>query len=240
VSDRLTPKAILFDLYGTLLDIKTDEHELRPWEILVSFLRYRGLRITPREMQQEYFRSVDESLNESREDHPDIDVGHVFGTILEKHGVATTPELQRIVAQLFRSLTIKRFRLFPESLPVLEGLAKKRFRLGLVTDSQEPYVVPELQMLGLDRVFEVTVLSAHFGYRKPDARLFEAALEKMQLSREEVVYVGDSTDRDMIGAANAGIAAVWIRRDGRHGAETPPPGVTELPDLTGLLQLFPG
>ena len=232
----MRPKAILFDLYGTLLDIRTEEHELGPWNVLANFLRYRGSRASGVELQQEYFRRVTETLNGSSETHPDIDVVSVFRAMMEAHRVESTPELGEMVAQLFRSLTIRRFNLFPETEDVLRQLAA-RFRLGLVTDSQKPYVYPELKMLDLEKYFSVITCSAHFGYRKPDPRLFEDALRRMELREDEVVYVGDSTDRDVTGAFNAGIAAVWIRRKGHHGATDILPGVTELPDLRGLLAI---
>lgn len=235
--EQLTPKAILFDLYGTLLDISTDEHDPHVWEVLANFLRYSGSRATGRELMDEYFLRVATALDDSPEEHPDIDVLRVFGTLMEMHGVAPTKELKRAVAQLFRSLTVRHFGLFPETLEVLQELVTRGFRLGLISDSQEPYVFPELKMVGLQRFFEVTVCSAHFGYRKPDPRLFERALTKMGLTEEDVVYVGDSTYRDVTGAWNAGIHAVWIRRNRERkpaDAQTP---IAELSDLRGLLRI---
>ena len=235
--EQLTPKAILFDLYGTLLDIGTDEHDAYPWEVVAKFLRYRGSDAGGADLQRDYFDWVTNALkNSPHQPNPDVDVVDAFAEVIEKHGVAPTRELAYFVAQLFRSLTIRHFALFPEALEVLEALSR-RFRLALVSDSQEPYVFSELRMAGLKRFFPVVVCSASAGYRKPDTRIFADALREMKLTESEVVYVGDSTERDVVGASNAGIQAIWIRRHGAHGHTEDLPDFIELPDLRGLLAI---
>lgn len=235
--ERLTPKAILFDFYGTLVDIGTDEHDLYPWDVVAKFLHYRGSRASGAELQRDYFGWVADALKKSpHQPNPDIDVLDAFAEVIAKHGVDATRELAYFVAQLYRSLTIRRFELFPEVLEVLEPLSQ-RFRLALVSDSQEPYIFSELRIAGLARFFPVVVCSAHAGYRKPDKRLFSDALQTMNLTESEVVYVGDSTERDVVGASNAGIQAIWIRRHGAHQHTEDLPDVIELPDLRGLLAI---
>jgi putative hydrolase of the HAD superfamily len=229
-------KAILFDFYLTIVDIKTDEIHIRPWHFLASFLRYRGARTEAADLRQVYFQCQQERLERSQERHPEIDVVQIFNEVLAYCNVDSSHELAWTVAQLFRSLTIERFQLFAESSQVLDALAP-RYRLGLVSDSQAPYILPELRMASLDGLFETVVISSQFGYRKPDPRLFQPALQRMSLSKNEVIYVGDSWDRDMVGARDAGIRGIWIRRT-EDGSKTPDaPRVCVLPDLRGLLAL---
>lgn len=227
-------KGILLDFYLTIVNIKTNETKDRPWQVLASFLRYRGAGIAPAELRALYFRRLRESLDLSKEPHPEVDVVRIFGEVLEFCGVEPSRELAWTVAQLFRSLTMERFQLFPESRQVLNTLALK-YRLGLVSDSQVPYIVPELRMTSLEGLFETVVISSDLGYRKPDPRLFQRALQQMGLSKDEVVYVGNSWDRDMVGAVEAGIRGIWIRRTDDQGKTPDVPGVHVLSDLRGLL-----
>jgi putative hydrolase of the HAD superfamily len=229
-------RAILFDFYLTIVDIKTNERKDRPWRVLASFLRYRGARAGAAELREIYFQYLQESLDRSEERHPEVDVSQIFGKVLARCGVEPSPELARTVAQLFRSLTIERLRLFPESRQVLDALAR-RYRLALVSDSQASYIVPELRMTSLEGLFEVVVISSQHGYRKPDPRLFQRALGQMGLSKDEVVYVGDSWDRDMVGALDAGIRGVWLRRSEDQFGPPETPTVQLIPDLRGLLSL---
>ena len=69
---------------------------------------------------------------------------------------------------------------------------------------------------------------------KPRAEMFEYALRKFGLQRNEVLHIGDSFGSDILGAENAGIEAVWINRKGRtppRGAFRQTNGLTEIIDI---------
>ena len=119
---------------------------------------------------------------------------------------------------------------------MLETLAE-RYRLALVSDSQALYIEPELRTTSLAGLFEVAVISSELGYRKPDPRVFQKALVRLGLAREEVVYVGDSWERDMIGARDAGIRGIWVCRSQEQERAQGTPTVPVISDLRGLLPL---
>ena len=170
-------KAILFDFYLTIVDIKTDERKDHLWQVLASFLQYRGASVKAAELREIYFHLVQESLDRSAERHPEVDAAQLFGRLLERSGAGSSADLAGAVAQLFRLLSIQRFRLYPESREVLETLAE-RYRLALVSDSQALYIEPELRTTSLAELFEVVVISSELGYRKPDPRVFQNALAR--------------------------------------------------------------
>lgn len=208
----INPKVILFDFYGTLAHIRTDEQSIQPWHVVASYLRYQGAKISANELQSMYFNCVKESLDSSPEPYPDVNIIHIFTDILVRLKIESSEDVVRTILQLFRSLTINEFWLFSETIEVLNALRKK-IRLGLVSDSQEVYIVSELQLVSLDSLFESVVISSQFGYRKPDPRLFQKALKEMGVSTtDDVLYVGDNWERDIVGASNAGIQSVWIQR----------------------------
>lgn len=57
--------------------------------------------------------------------------------------------------------------------------------------------------------FEFIIATSEYMYRKPNRRIFELALEKARLKADEVWYVGDQYECDIVGARNAGIYPVW-------------------------------
>jgi putative hydrolase of the HAD superfamily len=236
VFDGLRPKAILFDFYGTLVDIETDERSVESWRVLSSFLRYRGGRAEAEELRDAYMRVVQARLDGSREAHPDVDVVDVFGETIAAAGVDRPRELAGIVAQLFRSLTVRHLSIYERGLEALRTLSAT-FKLGLVSDSQEAYILPELRAVGLEGMFATVIISSRYGYRKPDPRVFHHALTELGVSGSEAIYVGNSWDRDVVGAAAAGIPAVWLprRSDEPRGADVP--GVVVIRDVVELLQL---
>jgi putative hydrolase of the HAD superfamily len=210
--DARSIKGIFFDFYLTLLDIRTNEEKEHPWRVLVDFLRYQGATVAPAALRERYQQEIRRQLTQSSERHAEVDVESAFGKTLSDFGLETSPERMQTIAQLFRSQTIERIGLFAETREVIETLAQ-RFRLAIVSDSQPAYILPELRMSGLEPFFEVVVISAQLGFRKPDRRMFRAALERMGLAPDEVIHVGDTWERDVQGALDTGIEAVWLCRD---------------------------
>ena len=71
-----------------------------------------------------------------------------------------------------------------------------------------------LQEFGLDGIFSQIIESAVVGVRKPDPRIFTLGVEALGLKPEEVVVVGDSIDKDILTAREAGCHTVWFKGEG--------------------------
>jgi putative hydrolase of the HAD superfamily len=67
-----------------------------------------------------------------------------------------------------------------------------------------------LERFELATMVSAVVVSADIGWRKPRPEIFRAALERTGLAPEDVVFVGDSWEEDVLGAAALGMATVWI------------------------------
>lgn len=59
--------------------------------------------------------------------------------------------------------------------------------------------------------FEFIIATSEYMYRKPNRRIFDLALGKAGLNADEVWYVGDQYECDVVGAKNAGIFPVWYQ-----------------------------
>ena len=121
-------------------------------------------------------------------------------------------------------------RLFDDAMPTLGALKDRGYRLGLVSNT--PWGTPEYLWMGqLDRFalapyFEARCFSSVVGFRKPDARIFEAALKRLGVPAARALFVGDMPEADIAGARRAGLRAVLIARPGG-----PPPSTAPAPDL---------
>ena len=71
-----------------------------------------------------------------------------------------------------------------------------------------------LREFRLDGIFQTIVESAVVGVRKPDPRIFTLGVEALGLRPDEVVVVGDSMDKDIIPARQAGCHTVWFQGEG--------------------------
>jgi putative hydrolase of the HAD superfamily len=120
---------------------------------------------------------------------------------------------------------------------VLDEL-RGRYPLAVVTDAQSAYARPELHRVGLFSYFDSIVVSGDYGYRKPDRRLFQFALEAMKVAAEHAVYVGNDMYRDIFGARQAGMTTVMVDSDqGKKAYDDCVPDymITDLRELLTIL-----
>jgi len=85
--------------------------------------------------------------------------------------------------------------------------------------------------MGLDRHFAFVLTSAEAGWRKPDRRIFEDALRRLEVAPGEALHVGDSLEDDIAGAQAAGIKALLLDRRGKHPKHAP--RIRSLAELAG-------
>lgn len=209
-------KAVLFDLYGTLVDIKTDEQDPYVYEILSRYLGYHSVDIAPEEMKRAYFDGVQQSLAESKEVHPEVDVYKIFFNIMNKYGKKRSSKSMVIdIATLFRSLTMRQFRAFDGVYDALMTVSS-RYKTGLISDAQWIFAEPEISKLGLDQFFDLQILSSRYGFRKPDPRMFRAATDKLGVLSEHCIYVGDNPCKDLSGAKRVGMKFILFRSECRE------------------------
>ena len=204
-------KGIFFDLYGTLIDILTDENDPWVYSTLSRYLSYRDVKIPPKELKKTYFEDIQSQLKQSNETRPEVDVYKIFSNMMHRYGNKTYSKSAIVdTAVLFRSLTMRRFEVFQGVYEVLESLLEK-YKLSLISDAQWVFTEPEMAMLGLTPYFKFRILSSRFGFKKPDVRLFDMAMKKLMINPEESVYIGDNPPKDLIGAKKAGVKFILFR-----------------------------
>ncbi len=105
--------------------------------------------------------------------------------------------------------------LYEDVLPTLDRLQQMDLKMGIISNWDTP-LHAMVEELGLAPYFEVVVASHDQRVRsaKPDAAIFEYALNAVGVSAEEAVHVGDSFEADIMGAHSAGIRAILLDRDG--------------------------
>ncbi len=96
-------------------------------------------------------------------------------------------------------------------------------------------------MVGLHGYFDPIIISGNYGFRKPDARLFRAALEGLQISPDQAVFIGNDRYRDVFGAKQAGMRTIlvnWGQSKGRSGDAEPDCIIHEFAELPQALDRF--
>ena len=213
-------KGILFDLYGTLIDIETDESLEEIYRGIAHYLTYQGVYLHRWEVRDRYYQIMKQQREESGEEYPEIDVEAIWNTFLEQEGMKAAParqDLVRILVHLYRGISRKRLQLYPDVKRVLDDL-QPHYRMAVISDAQPGYALPEIKAVGLDGYFDPIIISADYGFRKPDARLFAKSLDILKLTPAEVIYVGNDMYRDIYGASRLGIKTLFV--DSNQGAKS--------------------
>jgi putative hydrolase of the HAD superfamily len=241
-------RALLFDVNGTLIDIETDEWMEEAYRAIAHFLTYQGIDLHRGEVRDLYFRIMKEQFAASKEVYPEFDVVAVWREVLRRYATEYTRSLEAeklaqmplLLAELQRGISRKRLVAFPQTREILAQM-KMRYRLAVVSDAQSAYGLPELRAAGLADYFAPIVISGDYGYRKPDARLFQAALTELEVRPEEAIYVGNDRFRDVLGARQVGMRTILFCPNGNAGGspETEPDYIFyQYADLPRAMEFF--
>jgi putative hydrolase of the HAD superfamily len=141
------------------------------------------------------------------------------------------------MAEFFAIDRSRRHVVFAESEQILHQL-KKDFSLALITNGAPDIQGAKIDGSNLANFFETMIISGGYGFGKPDRRIFQLVLEGLQVDAHEAVMIGDSLNRDIGGARDAGIRTIWINRYHRTLDETHPIPDFELTDLRDLPRLL--
>lgn len=227
-------RALLFDVNGTLIDIETDEGLEEIYRAIAHFLTYQGIYLHRWEVRDLYFQIMQRQRAASSEAFVEWDALEVWRELLRSNASDYTHSLPAekrdalplFLAELHRGIARKRLRLYPQVQETLDQL-RSHYRFAVVSDAQSAYAVPELRAVGISHYFEPIIVSGDYGYRKPDPRLFQKALDALQVRPEQALFLGNDIYHDILGAQQVGMKAILISYN-----QSNPPSQTISPDYT--------
>ena len=184
-------KAVVFDLWETLVDWPLDEGR----ELYRRLAARMGL--SDEEFQRVWRETYDRrQVTPYREYFASIGVG--------EDAVA---ELVEMRTELTRRVLVPR----PGAVETLRELRRRGLRLGLISACTDdvPAVWPETELAPL---FDSTVFSCRAGVSKPDPRIYRLACDELGVEAGDCLFVGDGANNELAGAELAGMRAVLIHR----------------------------
>jgi putative hydrolase of the HAD superfamily len=213
-------RAVAFDVNGTLIEILTDEGMDEIFRSAAHLLTYQGIDVRRHDVRDRYFQIMKEQQKSSSERYPEFDATGIWRRIVEEGATEFTRALPveklallpLFLAEMTRGISRRRLRLYPHVRKTL-NILRQHFPLALVTDAQSAYARAELHRVGLLDYFDPIIVSGDHGFRKPDRRLFQFALDQLEVPPENALYVGNDMHRDVFGAREAGMHTVLYDSD---------------------------
>lgn len=196
----------IFDLYGTLVDIHTDEESDVLWEKMSQFFRQHSVRYTPEELRTEYETGVKNALEMTDE----FQVEPIFRNLFTAQKSFPSDKLVDQTCRFFRTTSTEYFRLYPWTLPILKDLKKQGKKIYLLSNAQRAFTAPELQKLGLCPYFDDIFISSDFLVKKPNPEFFQLLMERHHLTPETCLMVGNDEICDISGAKKVGMDTFYI------------------------------
>ena len=202
---RLTQiSAVLFDLYGTLVDIKVDELSLNFWTSIRNTL---DVAIAPEDLRDQYEKKCTVAIAASQS-----------GQVIEEVFADWSAELSQTYRKPIDTLTfIRKFRqasrtslqLRTYAKPLIHILQASGTNTAIVSNTEAAFTKVDLLDINMPPV-DAMVLSSDVGCRKPHLKIFSAALNQLNLSPDKCVFIGDNWEEDIMGARHAGTHAIFL------------------------------
>lgn len=229
-------KTVCFDFFNTLV-----RYEPSREDTYVAICGEFGITVDARTLSKslpvadKYWRDENRRSNidnRSKEDQMAFWAQYITLVLKETGTVINTQTALSIMARM-RQFNWE-FALFDDSLETLRILKSRSLKIGLISnvgkEMQDNYT-----KLGIQPYLDFTVTSFEVGCDKPDPKIFRIAIDKAKVKPEEILYIGDQYDQDILGARNVNIKSILIDRRGWNSNITDCPVVQRLGAIVDYL-----
>jgi len=210
----------VFDLYGTLVDIRTDEEKNSLWKELALFFGYQKAHYSPLEIRRRYHELVEEALVAKKaeqtqryghEAYPDIKIETVFEKLYREKNVEPDEALLKYTCQMFRIESTEWLKLYPGAVELLKKLRKQGSKVYLLSNAQRQFTEKELNALGIISLFDGILISSDFEMSKPDPAFFNMLQSQFGIDFSKSLMIGNDSKNDIGGAAAVGMDGFYLR-----------------------------
>ncbi|MEF2965939.1 HAD family hydrolase [Paenibacillus sp. M1] len=222
-------RAICCDCYDTLIELNQPFEQIRKFitdhldtfypnvsssAFFGKFLRFRAVLSS----ELEFRRGID-LLEES-----------IIKTCISFEVSDFSGPFKMYVERLFVSC-----KAYPDVHKFIENM-RKFYKLGLLTNADNDLLSQTIIKNGLNMDFVITSEDARSN--KPSRRIFDYAMEKLDLTPAQILMIGDSQTDDLMGAGRLGIPTAWINRRGESLKPEIPAPLFEVRSLSELMLLL--
>ena len=189
---------IMFDLYGTLIDIRTDESPDVFWEsFALSTQKYKVYDYL--DLKEKYVLKCEE-LHKIKEEIELLDVFKFLFEVEDANEIAMT----------FRKLSTRYIKTYKGVDKLLTYLKDKGCKIYLLSNAQASFTMPEMLELDLVKYFDGIAISSDYGVKKPNTDFYLKAMNNFGLDPENTWMVGNDYECDIYPAKKLGLKTIYI------------------------------
>lgn len=207
-------KNYIFDLYGTLVDINTNEWKRSLWKNMALIYSMSGAPYTGSQLNKAYDRMLHEEIDAVPKDkyktNPEPLIENIFARLYTEKGVPCDYEMAAYTGRVFRSLSIKYIRLYDGVFELFQAIRDHGGKIYLLSNAQRIFTEPEIRMLGIWDCFDDILISSDEGCAKPDIMFYRCILERHGLDPKESIMIGNDYITDIRGSYEAGIDSLYL------------------------------
>ena len=207
-------KNYIFDLYGTLVDINTNEWKPGLWKNMSMIYSMGGAAYTPQELKKAYGDYLKEEIESIPHDkystNPEPEITKVFMRLYTGKGVECSKETAEYTGRIFRALSLKYIKLYDGVKELFAAIRANGGKIFLLSNAQRIFTEPEIRMLGIYDDFDDIIISSDTGCAKPDRMFYEYILKKHNLKKEESIMIGNDYITDIKGSHDAGLNSLYL------------------------------
>lgn len=208
----------VFDLYGTLVDIRTDESGDKFWGAVADIYGSYGATYTSKEIECEYKRLAKVEKRRERTRHIfyryiEINLERVFQKLYQLKGVTPTDEMIKDTAIKFRKASTIFIELYDGVVDLLQSLKKANKNIYLLSNAQRCFTYPELVELGIVDYFDDIFISSDHACSKPGRHFFQKLIKAQKLNKKETIMIGNDCISDMLVAKGVGVDSLYIHQE---------------------------
>lgn len=207
-------KNYVFDLYGTLIDIHTDEEMASLWEKMSIFFASYNAKYKPDELKEKYNKYCKEEKQKIQKKYKvtnaEIKVEDIFLRLFNEKSVEVTFQELKCTSKFFRLLSMEYIKLYDGVIELLDTLKSKGKKIILLSNAQRSFTEPELKHLGLYEKFDKIYISSDYHCCKPDIQFYQIMLKDLNLNPKETIMIGNDEITDIKGSFEAGLDSLYI------------------------------
>lgn len=209
-------KEVIFDIDGTIYSY--EKGHPAGMDCVAAYAK-ENFGKDPEEFREAYTRLSRKALERLGSDNAAIHSRSIrIQNILEEWKVPLFPHVRKMYRLYWDSL-LEACGTEPGCLEAVRALHEQGITIGVGTDMTAWMQYEKLEHFGLAPYISHMVTSQEAGYEKPHPEFMKLCLEKAGFEPQECVFVGDSFKKDVAGAVQAGMHAVWYNQAGKKRPE---------------------